>query len=210
MRVYGGGPGPRPFRGTYGPVVILASGPSLTDEQCEYVRERQQAGACRVIAINSTCFRAPWADTCYAFDWEWWHRYHAEAPDHKEKVTGSPQAAELYGLTLAHVVPGSGLSTKPGTVYSGLNSGHQAIQWAYQSGASAIYLLGYDMQHTGGRRHWHGDHPPGLTNAEGIQGWVPKFAPLAKALALVGVPVVNCSTETALTCFERGRINDHL
>lgn len=108
------------------------------------------------------------------------------------------------------VRPGNGLGIKPGQLYSGQNSGHQAIQLAYQKGAARIILLGYDMQHTNGRTHWHGDHPKGLTNAEGIAGWVKHFGPLAKALELEGVEVVNCSPETALTCFKRGRLDDYL
>ena len=106
--------------------------------------------------------------------------------------------------------PGNRLGTKPGQLYSGLNSGHQAIQYAYQAGAARILLLGYDMQHTGGRRHWHGDHPAGLTNAEGINQWVKHFTPLARDLDYFGVEVINCTTETALTCFKRGEISDYL
>lgn len=96
-----------------------------------------------------------------------------------------------------------GLNTKPGEVNSGLNSGFQAINLAYHFGARRIVLLGYDMQHTGGKTHWHGDHPRGLTNAEGISSWVKYFRPLAEDLARLGVEVVNCSTDTALTCFTR-------
>lgn len=191
-------------------VVCLASGPSLTAEQCEYVRQRREQGACRVIAINSTVERAPWCDTLYAFDRAWWQKYHAQTPDGCEKVTGDEWAAEQYGLKRVHVRPGADLSTKPGHLFSGLNSGHQAIQYAFQIGATRIILLGYDMQHTGGQRHWHGDHPKGLTNAEGIQGWVKYFTPLARGLEFEGVEVVNCTTETALQCFKRGELRDYL
>lgn len=116
----------------------------------------------------------------------------------------------MYGLTLVKVQPGNGLSDTPGRIYSGLNSGHQAISVAYQKGATKIILLGYDMQHTGGKTHWHGDHPRGLTNAEGIEVWRRHFTPLARALELKGVTVVNCSAETALTCFKRERLENAL
>lgn len=109
-----------------------------------------------------------------------------------------------------YVRPGQGLCTKSGHLHAGQNSGYQAIQYAYQKGAARILLLGYDMQHTGGRSHWHGDHPQGLTNAEGINQWVKHFGPLAKDLELHGVDVVNCTTETALQCFKRGVISDYL
>lgn len=125
-------------------------------------------------------------------------------------MTGDTWAAERYGLQHVDVKPGCGLGEKPGRLYSGLNSGHQAIQWAYHKGAARIILIGYDMQHTGGRRHWHEDHPGGMSNAEGIAGWVKGFTSLARELALRGVQVVNCSEETALQCFERGQLRDYL
>lgn len=113
-------------------------------------------------------------------------------------------------MTHVRVRPGGNLSQRPGHLFTGQNSGHQAIAWAYQKGARKIVLVGYDMQHTGGRTHWHGDHPRGLTNAQGIEGWRRWFEPLAKDLALLGVEVINCSEETALTCFKRGNLHDCL
>lgn len=91
-----------------------------------------------------------------------------------------------------------------------MNSGYQAINLAYQFGAAKIILIGYDMQHTGGKTHWHGDHPKGLTNAQGIEGWRKCFTPLAEDLAAIGVDVVNCSNETALTCFRRSTLQAEL
>lgn len=94
------------------------------------------------------------------------------------------------------------------TVNYGGNSGYQAIGLAYQLGADRIALIGFDMRRTGGRSHWHGDHPAGLGNACGIERWAPRFAALARDLARVGVEVINCSIETALDCFPRADIRD--
>lgn len=95
-------------------------------------------------------------------------------------------------------------------IHHGANSGYQAIGLAYHLGADRIVLIGYDMQHTNGRTHWHGDHPSGLTNAFGIEKWVKNFSALAKDLKEEGVEVVNCSIETALTCFPRADLRDVL
>lgn len=59
------------------------------------------------------------------------------------------------------------------------------------------------MQHTGGKRHWFGDHPKSLTNAEGIEGWVKHFGPLAADLEAEGVEVLNATPTTALDCFKK-------
>lgn len=69
-------------------------------------------------------------------------------------------------------------------------------------------MIGYDMQHTGGKSHWHGDHPRGMANAVGINKWVRNFEPLADDLKTVGVEVINCTTETALQCFDRADLRD--
>lgn len=89
-----------------------------------------------------------------------------------------------------------------------MNSGYQAINLAYHFGVSRILLIGYDMQRTGGKAHWHGDHVSGLTNAEGLSKWATRFPALAQDLEREGVEVINCSQETALTCFPRARLED--
>ena len=40
----------------------------------------------------------------------------------------------------------------------GGNSGHAAIDLAYNRGATRIILLGYDMQGKDFEAHWHGKH----------------------------------------------------
>ena len=52
-------------------VVCIASGPSLTAEDCELVRE----SGCPVIVTNTTFRLCPWADMLYAFDRPWWNHY---------------------------------------------------------------------------------------------------------------------------------------
>lgn len=103
-----------------------------------------------------------------------------------------------------------GLSRDESTISTGLNSGYQAICLAYYFGAERIVLLGYDMQHTGGRRHWHGNHPCGLGNASNTQSWVEQMGYLASDLRCEGVQVVNATTQTALKCFPRVALEDAL
>lgn len=81
------------------------------------------------------------------------------------------------------------------------NSGAAAIVAAVHSGAQRIILLGYDCQRTGGKTHWHGDHPKGLGNAGSLDKWPAQFAKLARDLR--NFDIMNCTRETALTCFPR-------
>ena len=88
------------------------------------------------------------------------------------------------------------------------NSGAAAISMAVLAGAKKIILLGYDCQHTDGQRHWHGNHPKGLGNADVIAKWPKQFSNLAATLD--GVDVVNCTRKTGLGAFRLGRLEEEL
>ena len=116
----------------------------------------------------------------------------------------------MYGLHYIPAKPGRGLRTTPWEIHTGSNSGYQAINLAYHFGAKKVILLGYDMQHTDGKLHWHGSDPSGMGNPTGIKGWVKNFGPLAEDLKALGVDVVNCTRETALECFRRSTLEAEL
>lgn len=92
----------------------------------------------------------------------------------------------------------------------GQNSGAGAIALAHKFGARRVILLGYDCQHTGGQRHWHGDHPAGggSGNAGSVTHWPAQFRELVRHLR--GVEVINCSRVTALTVFPRATLESAL
>lgn len=187
--------------------VVLASGPSLERADVEQIRSLHAAGDVRVIAINTTAYLAPWADVIFGADVTWWDRQaeligDSEAPSGK-LWTSSVTAARRHRLHLARVVTAPGLSRLRGVLHHGGNGGYQAIGLAQQFGASRIILLGFDMQHTDGRAHWHADHPRPLRNAPSVAAWAPAFIQLAHDLAAEGVEVINCTRQTALTCFPR-------
>lgn len=198
-------------------VVCVASGPSLTIDQLARVREARAQGLCRVIAVNDNYRVAPFADVLYACDLKWWgHHYQLMRSDPAacflgELWSGSRAAAAKYnGLFFVEGLSRPGLSKSYTTIHHGGNSGYQAIGLAHQFGAARIVLIGYDMQRTGGRSHWFGDHPKGWTNAPGLARWVANYHALARDLIEAGVVVVNCTIETALTCFDRVALEEIL
>jgi len=95
--------------------------------------------------------------------------------------------------------PGLGMDK----IHYGGNSGYQAINLAYLWGASRIILLGYDMQKTDGKTHWHGDHPKGLHKNPIMLSWIKSFNRLADDLKDKSVEVVNATRTTALEAFRR-------
>lgn len=177
---------------------IIASGPSLTVEDVNSLKGQ------RVICINDNYRLAPWADVLYACDGHWWDWHH----DREElkafkgrKITQDEAAANRYGLEYIKSVDAPGLSRDPAYIHQGSNSGIQAINLAYHLGARRVVLLGYDMQATGDKAHWFGDHPTGFRSK--WDRWIPLYQRVADDAKLMGLEIINATRETALTCFQR-------
>ncbi|HBO5821564.1 TPA: hypothetical protein L4747_005160 [Pseudomonas aeruginosa] len=172
----------------------MASGPSLTADDCETVRAWREEEAGRGVIVTNTTFRlCPWADVLYAMDAAWW-RVHGE------------EAANAFGGELCAPLTFPGV--KRIRFHHFQNSGAGAASLASFWGARRIILLGYDCQKTGGRAHWHGDHPAVLGNAGSVDKWPAQFRQLADHLA--GLDVINCSRETALEAFPRRPLEEVL
>lgn len=187
-------------------VVCIASGPSLTAEDCAAARTLGPA-----IAVNLSFRRAPAARHCYAADDVFWDRYAGEVKSAgMECWTTSRAAADKHGLRYAWSTRCRGLAMGGVNLgpEGGANSGFQAVGLAYMFGARRIVLLGYDMQRTAGRSHWHADHEFPLARLGKLDQWAAAMTPLAVGLVRAGVEVINCSRETALTCFPRANIED--
>lgn len=103
---------------------------------------------------------------------------------------------------------GGVLSTQPNGLATGRNSGFQAINLAVLAGAARILLLGYDMKARAEQPHWFGDHPL-PTSPRTIDGFVHGYNKLARHMP-PGVEIINCSADTALTCFPRAAIESVL
>ncbi len=187
-----------------GTVAVLASGPSMSAEVAECVR----AADVPAIAINSTIKLAPWAWALYAADIEWWlHPSNAEAVaafrGHRISVSAVRGVHQLQNTGI------EGIDFTPGCIRTGGNSGYQALQVAVHSGARRVLLCGFDMRPV---CHWHGPHPHGLrsTPPATYAIWAGRFASAAPLLAGAGIEVINCSSDSALSCFPVMTIDEAL
>lgn len=159
---------------------------------------------------NTTFKLAPWADILYGCDKGWWDHYYPEVTrvfQGGELWTISSLAAKTYKL---HFVRGDphrqGLNPDKQTINTGRNSGYQSICLAHLFGCSRIILLGFDFQRTGGKSHWHGDHPRSLGTGGRFPMWIEEMGKLATDAKAIGTEIINCSRQTALRCFPRATI----
>jgi hypothetical protein len=186
-------------------VAILASGPSLTVEDVNYVR-----GKARVIVINTTYKLAPWADCLYACDGRWW-RWHKGAKEFPGLKFALQREAKHWNpdVTVLRNTGYSGLETDPTGLRNGRNGGYQALNLSYHLGVSKIVLLGYDMQlGPGGKRYWHKDHPSALESP--YRAFRKQFETIKQPLLDAGITVLNCTRRTALETFPRVPLHEAL
>lgn len=147
-----------------------------------------------MIVVNTTFRMCPWADVVYGMDMLWWKSHLKEIREsfRGEKIApiAAPGARRVQFRRCG-------------------NSGAGAIALADFSGAERIGLLGYDCQHTGGKKHWHGDHPEGsgAGNAGSVHKWPKQFRSVAETIR---AEVVNLTRETALDVWPRGDLEAFL
>lgn len=180
--------------------VCVACGPSLRIEDVEWLR-----GRARVAVANNAWELAPWADLLLASDTRWWERYGAEVNRRfrGDRYTCCPVSAERFGAQLVTLGKYSGWDHREDSVVSGGLTGYRLINLVGHRQPRKILLLGYDMQHTGGRTHYFGDHPDGWANCPEPER---KMVPFERMAAATPVPIVNVSRATALTCFRRSHL----
>lgn len=195
-------------------IVIAASGPSLTIEQAELVRDwrDEKPGERFIMAVNSTWELLRTADFLYASDLSWW-KHHKGAEDFTGvRITQSAVAARDWpGVKFVRCVMKPGLSTTPACIHNGRNSGFQAINLVKLMGFARIGLVGFDMKFgPAGEVHHHGAHKY-LRNpqARTFPRWLSAFEEISDE-QIGAVNIYNCTTDTHLTRFDRMELTEFL
>lgn len=121
-------------------VAVLASGPSMSAEVAEALREH------RTIAVNEAIRVAPWADMMLALDANWPQSYREFEGMRLTGVEDESLDAFYIGPRWERVRMSAGCELE---IH---NSGLAAIRIAAQMGASRIVLAGFDPEKPG---HFH-------------------------------------------------------
>jgi len=156
-----------------GPVVCIATGPSLTREQCALV----EASGVPAVAVNDAYLWAPFAKIVYFADEKWfkWQTHGYEKPgftaEEQRKrwaefagqkcslwMKGKDYPTDVHQLMIDRT-EGRLLSEDPRAVVTGSNSGYQALNVAALAGGDPIILVGYDCRAIEKQHHFFGEHP---------------------------------------------------
>jgi len=146
-------------------------------------------------------------DCLYASDHPW-IKYHWDAlKDYAPCLLLTQHSANhnLIDLPIWSVFGRGGCNMRDSVLNFGGNSGFAAIHLASLWGAARILLLGIDCKYSNGKRHWFGDHPEPINKT----GRSPSYA-VNFERANCPTPIINCSRDTALTCFPRATIEEVL
>lgn len=200
---------PRMFPGAT--IACIATGPSLTQQDCYQVR----AAGLPTVAINDAHRLAPWADVLYSSDRMWWPHYKG-APEFKGlrfgigSAPGKNNAFQQYPeINVLKNTGYDGLELKTNGLRNGRNSGYAAINLAVHLGAKRILLLGYNLGYRNNRAHFFGNHPVGLTqNQSNYTAFRSLFDTMVQPLKAIGVEVLNCTEETSLSSFPVVALDD--
>jgi len=174
-------------------VVLIASGPSVTEDQIQTAREWRLSGDNRyVMVVNRSHLVAPWADFLWTMDGKFLRLYGDEI---KESFMGRVFTHKIASHIPAWVEVVDATSTG--------NSGSTAIEVLVRWGANTIYLIGCDAKwDKSGKRHHHQDYEkndsPGNTcfNCPNVHEFKRLFEKACKMAN--GTKIINCSPDSAL------------
>lgn len=169
------------------PWAVLASGPSLTNEDITLVN---QSGI-NTIAVNTTWEKARFCSVIYGGDSAWWRHNEQKIDVDADRWTCSKAAKTLYGCHYRE------RKIKPN-----FNSGANAVELAVnQFNATHVIMLGFDCSVRHGIHH-HGKHLKTSNPTQSrCETWKLQFKSLRKVTGHAAV--WNCSRYTELKYFEQ-------
>jgi hypothetical protein len=176
---------------------IVAGGPSVLDLDLRSLQGR------RVIAINSSWSRVPFADLLFFGDARWWHHYRDEVLTSFSGRIATAARGIAHPRVLRLRATSDGFSREPDTVALRRTSTTAAINLAVHLGVVRIVLLGVDNKiDANGLTHHHAPHPWDL-RCDWDRQQRDDFANISIALRSLGVDVINASAHSAVDCWPR-------
>lgn len=208
--------------------IILATGPSLTNELISIARAAQLSRRehFTIYGMNHIWRDFPSLDVFMSCNPEYyrsqWNRGLCDIP--AKKWTWDIDLANDLCINFIQGIWEDGFSTDPGLIHYGHSSGFQVPQIAYHDGCRRMLLLGYDMKYApnyDGRqriigsspRHYFGEyssdlqHWPSVKVKHGVHFELIEQFEKVKEINR-DIEIINCSPGSAMTCFPMGDLRD--
>lgn len=182
---------------------IVCGGPSLIGFDFERLRGR------RVIAINSSYEKVPFAEVLVFGDGRWWNWRRDHARQFGGRIVHCGEQRDQR-LSVMRPVKPPGLQSARDAVTFRHTSLTAALNLAVHFGVSRIVLLGADMgRDDKGLTHHHAPHP--VPSREGCWDMQMKdIETLVKPLAVAGVEVINASLNSRMEFWPRAAVEGFL
>ena len=220
--------------------VIVATGPSLSSSQLEYLLSKHTAADSdvRVFTINNTYQVYPNTDVHLSCDGPWWRWYWNDpqlrslAHDTScEMWTWYPEFAEEFGINyIFGEEKRRGLSLDPRVVHINHGSGPMIMNLAIHYGVKKIVLIGHDMKFAKDYnpqkqlpgsipRHYFGEYPkklqhwPSVKVRQGVlDGLIEAYSDIKDDMDArqISVDIVNCTPDSALTMFRQSELRKEI
>ena len=191
------------------PAILVATGPSLTEEVVETIRPYKNDFI--IFGCNDSYRLVDYLDLHYACDKAWWDLHAKPFREKYPDLEAYTQAEEYrdseFNLNIVEGKHARSLSTDSSIIHWGSNSGYQLLNIAFLMGCSRFLLVGYNMQKIGGVRHFFGEHPDGLSKNSPYHKFLSAFDSIEEPIRNI---VVNCTPDSALTTFRKGNLKEEL
>jgi hypothetical protein len=199
-------------------VIVAGTGPSLTQDVCILCNN----SGLPIYGCNNT-WTALNLDVFLACNPEYYDHYWERIRfNPMKKYTWDKATAEKYGINYIAGRWADGLSTDPNFIHYHHGAGPQILNVALHHGFQRMLLVGWDMRYPGKidrynfteKRHFFGEdsltkkHYPNT----GPNG---EFTGLIKEMETIkpeeyGIEIINCTPNSAMTCFPFGNLKDYL
>ena len=188
--------------------ILCATGPGLTEKVIQTIRPYKDDYV--IFGINDSYRVIDFLDEHYACDGKWWRQWgddFRQVCPELSSWTQDAQMAQQYKLQHSPGKHNKGFSLEPNLIHFGSNSGYQALNIAFLMGGCKFILVGYNMQAVDNKKHFFGDHPPGLNSNSPYANFAKNYATIQPEIREL---VINCTENSALTCFEKADLEETL
>jgi hypothetical protein len=189
------------------PAILMATGPSLTEEVIETIRSYKDKYA--IFGCNDTYAVVDYLDEHYACDTAWWNYHGAKViRKYPNSWTQCKNSAEKFKLNYIAGRTVRGLSLDSNLIHYGSNSGYQQLNIAFLMGCSKFILVGYNMGVPEGKqKHYFGDHPTGVNRSSTYDKFIKAYNTIQPEIKEL---IINCTPDSALTTFKYNDLEKEL